>query len=113
MNLNHPATVTLAGLTEADFDDALTHHYGPSRHRAVQATVAECSGVKRPYIPLGCAQQGRVEDGARAPMAAEASNELCLEDDGEPWQPAPPELTRALFGWVALAIVALAIAIAA
>ncbi len=32
--------------------------------------------ARRPYIPLGCDQQGRVTDGERAPAPAEASTEV-------------------------------------
>ncbi len=129
MNLNHPSVVTLAGLTDADFDDALRTHFGPSRHGAVQATVAACSAVKRPYVPAGGTQQGRVEDAQRAtcsnpsactmplcvcrPAAAEASNELCLEDDGEPWEPLPPPTAAAMLGWVVVCILALAVIVVA
>lgn len=31
---------------------------------------------RRPYIPLGCHQQSRVQDGQRAPLSAEALEQL-------------------------------------
>jgi hypothetical protein len=32
--------------------------------------------ARRPYIPAGCDQQGRIEDGKRAPAPAECSTEI-------------------------------------
>lgn len=102
LNLNIPRIAPPGKATEADLD------------RLIAARTA-----RRPYIPLGCDQQGRYATGTRDPLrrdpnyhpAAEAATHLCLEPDADVWTPATWRDTVAFWFWVSVGLVALCYAI--